>query len=223
MAFNPADYETVDSRIKRFYRDCPNGRIHTELLEKTVLDTGFTRWLMIARIYRYPGDTVWANGYAQETERPYNKEKKAQNANVYSALENCETSAIGRALANAGYSGDRRASREEMTRVAREQYLDAISKAPDARELGRIADDAAKTGVLDAIRADLDGRKKELESARLLEQVGSDQVTVEALRAMWKTAETGGYLTAELSEAIKHRVAQLNTAAPDSDATDGGE
>mgnify|MGYP003647471979 FL=1 len=36
-----------------------------------------------------------------------------------SALEVCETSSIGRALANAGYSGNKRASREEMEKVQR--------------------------------------------------------------------------------------------------------
>ena len=41
-------------------------------------------------------------------------------ANKTSALENCETSAIGRALANAGYSGSKnRASAEEMAKVAK--------------------------------------------------------------------------------------------------------
>jgi hypothetical protein len=40
-------------------------------------------------------------------------------ANKTSALENCETSAIGRALANMGLSGDQRASREEMAKVQR--------------------------------------------------------------------------------------------------------
>lgn len=216
MRFNPADYETVDSRIKRFYQQWPYGRITTEIVERRDTDAG-SQWVVKALVFRDPVASVWATGFAQEMEG-------GKGANAYSALENCETSAIGRALANAGYSGDRRAAREEMIRVAREQHLDAIGKATDARALARIADDAAKAGVLDAIRGDLDNRKRELESARLLAEVGSDQVTVEALRAMWKDAETGGYLTAELSEAIKQRVAQLNTpAASNSDATDGGE
>jgi hypothetical protein len=46
-------------------------------------------------------------------------------ANKTSALENAETSAIGRALANAGYSGNKRASREEMAKVAR---ADAVKR-----------------------------------------------------------------------------------------------
>ena len=49
--FNPADYETVDSRIKRFYVDHPDGRITTELVEATG-EVGGTRWIVKASIWR---------------------------------------------------------------------------------------------------------------------------------------------------------------------------
>jgi hypothetical protein len=49
-------------------------------------------------------------------------------ANKTSALENAETSAIGRALANAGYSGNKRTSRQEMEKVARGATPKATSK-----------------------------------------------------------------------------------------------
>jgi hypothetical protein len=43
---------------------------------------------------------------------------QGRGVNATSALENCETSAIGRALANAGYATKgKRASREEMSKV----------------------------------------------------------------------------------------------------------
>jgi hypothetical protein len=45
---------------------------------------------------------------------------QGRGVNATSALENCETSAIGRALANAGYATKgKRASREEMGKVAK--------------------------------------------------------------------------------------------------------
>ena len=110
--FNLADYETVDSRIKRFYTDHPSGRITTELVavEGTV---GATRWIVKASVFRTseaidPDGT----GYAFEVDG------SGGMANKTSALENGETSAIGRALANIGYSGDKRASREEMVKAS---------------------------------------------------------------------------------------------------------
>jgi hypothetical protein len=85
-------------------------------------------------------------------------------ANKTSALENCETSSIGRALANAGYSGNRRATREEMAKVERGQtpkaamnwseLLESVTTRDEARALYDQARQAkAAQAVLDAIKA----------------------------------------------------------------------
>jgi len=60
-------------------------------------------------------DICIATGYAEEV-------RGAGNVNRTSHVENCETSAVGRALANAGYAGsdvNKRPSREEMSKVQR--------------------------------------------------------------------------------------------------------
>ena len=83
-------------------------------------------------------------------------------ANKTSALENAETSAIGRALANAGYSGNKRATREEMAKVARDKKPSATAKdwLAMATELGndldglRLLYSEAKTGGADTATLD---------------------------------------------------------------------
>lgn len=108
MAFNLEDYETVEERLVKYWKDNPDGRIETELIEATP-----SRFIVIARIFRTEADArYWTSGLAFE-------HISDRGVNSTSALENCETSAIGRALANAGYATKgKRASREEMTKVA---------------------------------------------------------------------------------------------------------
>ena len=105
--FNLADYEPVEVRLEKFIKDYPAFRISTEL---EVVEA--TRYIVKAYLYKDASDSVaWATGYAEET-------VTARGVNQTSALENCETSAIGRALANAGYAPKgKRPSREEMTKV----------------------------------------------------------------------------------------------------------
>ena len=112
--FNLNDYETVEERIRRFYKDNPDARITTELVS-TDGDPGRTRWIVKAYVFRdSERDKPDATGYAFEVDGSGMTQKAA-------ALETCETSAIGRALANLNYSGNKRASREEMAKVQRQQ------------------------------------------------------------------------------------------------------
>jgi len=105
--FNLEDYETVEERLVKFWKEHPDGRIDTTLVESTL-----QRFIIKAAIYRTEVDAqAWTTGFAEET-------VSTRGVNSTSALENCETSAIGRALANAGYaSKGKRPSREEMSKV----------------------------------------------------------------------------------------------------------
>ena len=111
--FNLDDYETVEERLAKFWKDHPDGQIHTKLLDHT---SG--RFIVEASIFRTEADSrPWTTGLAEET-------VQGRGVNATSALENCETSAIGRALANAGYATKgKRASREEMSKVAAKEAV----------------------------------------------------------------------------------------------------
>ena len=107
--FNLDDYETVEERLTKFWKEHPDGQIHTELI-----DSSNSRFIVMARVFRTEADLrPWTSGLAEET-------IQGRGVNATSALENCETSAIGRALANAGYATKgKRASMEEMQKVQR--------------------------------------------------------------------------------------------------------
>jgi hypothetical protein len=124
MAFNINDYETVEVRLGKFIAEYPDFRIYTELLESSP-----TRFIVRASIYRTELDaSPWATGLAYEvvTDR---------GINSTSALEVCETSAIGRSLANAGYAAKgKRPSQTEMAKViAAESEPKTIYGRPNSR------------------------------------------------------------------------------------------
>jgi hypothetical protein len=114
--FNLADYETVEVRLEKFIKDYPDFRIATELevVEKD-------RYIVKAYLFKTAQDSVaWATGYAEEkvTDR---------GVNSTSALEVCETSAIGRSLANAGYAAKgKRPSQSEMKKVVAAQTIKPV-------------------------------------------------------------------------------------------------
>tara|TARA_A100001391_G_scaffold101356_1_gene67353 strand:- start:2129 stop:3031 length:903 start_codon:yes stop_codon:yes gene_type:complete len=113
--FNLDNYETVEDRLKAFWRDHPNARISTEIAHITTEGTCVT---IRAEIFKQEEDArPVSTGIAQET--------KGQGgfANADAWMENCETSAIGRALANWKYQGSTkpRPSREEMSKVGNQK------------------------------------------------------------------------------------------------------
>jgi hypothetical protein len=107
--FNLDDYVGVHERIAKFYEAFPNGRINTELLFSEN-DTVMFK----ALVYRERDDAdPSATGHASET-------KGETYINKTSHIENCETGAVGRALANLGFEIKKGiASREEMQKVQR--------------------------------------------------------------------------------------------------------
>ena len=114
--FNLDDYETVEERLVKFWKDHPEGRVWTKALE-----LGASRFVIYAEVYFDAADHhPKATGHAEET-------VQGRGVNATSALENGETSAIGRALANCGYATKgKRPSREEMAKVATKVQTDNV-------------------------------------------------------------------------------------------------
>ena len=107
--FDPDAYAPVAERIRQFYQAHPTGRIQTELVRRTRDEVIFK-----ALIYRKAADEQpAATGWAAEREGD-------GEINLVACLENTETSAIGRALANLGFTASKqRPSAEEMAKVSR--------------------------------------------------------------------------------------------------------
>lgn len=154
MAFDLSNYEPVADRITKFWEQYPNGRILTNIIERTDTDI-----IVQAEIYTDRDDLrPAATDYAQET---------IGNSNItkHSWLETCTTSAIGRALADLGFSpkAGNRPSREEMTKVQRaetrnwlqeaEQYAGAKNREALLKLLDEATRAKAATSVLDGIIA----------------------------------------------------------------------
>ena len=130
--FNLDDYELVEDRLKKYWKDNPEGMISTNVVHITEDGTCVT---IKADVTDNNGRLV-ATGIAQET-------KGDGFANTTSWVENCETSAIGRALANWKYQGNKKArpSREEMAKVKRNSVTPTTDTKKKAEE--SVADSSA--------------------------------------------------------------------------------
>lgn len=124
--FNKDDYIEVKDRIVLFWEKYPEGAIVTEEL---YVDDRVVRVKASVYQHRYMPATdtqlPLGTGHAEEvriTEADIKRDaKKKYEPNATSALENCETSAVGRALAMAGFGVSKSvASRQEMEKVERQ-------------------------------------------------------------------------------------------------------
>ena len=119
-----ADYALVSDRITLFYLRFPTGRIVTQLHSSSDTEITFQALVFRGADDLHPASTGWASERRGDGE-----------INEVACLENTETSAIGRALANLGFTASiRRPSREEIEKTTRERariaLLSALPTAP---------------------------------------------------------------------------------------------
>lgn len=177
-SFDPDRYAPVAERIRLFYREYPRGRITTHLISRTVRETTF-----LACVYRAHNDTrPAATGWAAEREGD-------GDVNLVACLENTETSAIGRALANLGFTAStQRPSAEEMLKASRSR---ARLFGDGARRARSAATSDALDDLLDllaqAVRAGFDESKAERLRTRLFSDVHPTRFSIVRLeRALRK-------------------------------------
>jgi len=118
--FDITQYSTVAERIDLFWKRFPEGRIHTEIVHFEDQQIIIKASVWTDRDDPMPVTTDYAE------ERP-----DTSPVNKVSHIENCSTSAIGRAIADLGgeFTGSKRPSAEEMQKVERHKTRDWVSEA----------------------------------------------------------------------------------------------
>ena len=103
-------YTTVAERLQAVHTDWDQISITTEILDDT------EKQVTVKAVLEIDGRNVY-HGMARE----YIDIKNTRAVNFANALENAETSAVGRALSKAGYGGDERSSVEEIASITRKR------------------------------------------------------------------------------------------------------
>jgi hypothetical protein len=111
LVLNAGEYAPVADRITLFYSRYPSGRILTRLISQTEREITVQAYVFRSLTEARPSATGLASERVGDGD-----------VNTVACLENTETSAIGRALANLGLTASsNRPSREEIAKANRER------------------------------------------------------------------------------------------------------
>jgi len=117
-------YQTVAYRVQTFREQFPEYGLRTRILESS---PEFV--VMVAEIWK--DGFLLATGHAEE-------KRGSTQINRTSALENCETSAIGRALAAMGIGGTEFASANEVQNAVRQQNEGEFITKKQVQEINKL-------------------------------------------------------------------------------------
>lgn len=179
MGFDLSLYELVEDRIRAFWAEYPNGRLLSDKPNLVLRDDGKYQWECMSYLYVDKDDPrPTTTGFASEIEG-------STNVNKYSAAENCETSSLGRTLANFKFAAKgKRASESEMKKVKRmteeektpkvyenaQTFFDALDECDTIQRLdsvrNKITENRGKIAPadLDSLRNLFDARKVLIEA-----------------------------------------------------------
>ena len=168
-------YKTVALRIQEFLDGHEQTSIRTKVLYHDAERVG-------VKASVYIGGELVATGLAEE-------ERGSSNINTTSALENAETSAVGRALAFCGYAGSEIASADEVA--------NAIGQQGDKEVYNHIAAVRELFASVACIKKAL--QEEEFDLAKEAWQELSD----DEKRALWRAPTKGGIFTTIEREQIR--------------------
>jgi len=206
MSRDLKNYDTVKSRKKKFYEKYPDGRIIIEQLLITEEQA-----VMKATVYKSIEDQrshlPWATGFAQEFKGV------GGVANKFAWLENCEESAVGRALDNAGFSTILAASESEMRKVARMEAEEKTSVPQAAQKVMTVIKQDSKP----TFDIPDNAGKYRIKFGKKYKDIALEDIEVYATQSFieWckKEAEKAGkpmsFEAQELSEAFKRYLDQM--------------
>ena len=178
------EYKTVALRIQEFREKHPDFAIQTELVEANDM-------LVIVKATIACAGQVIATGYAEEV-------RTASKINRTSALENAETSAVGRALAFFGLGGSEIASADEVANAITQQSIQASKE--DMEKL--IAHNEAwrnNSGSIYFIKEYIDMDEPKWESVA----EAWAEISNEDKQALWLAPSKGGVFTTAERAALK--------------------
>lgn len=153
--FKGKPYALVSERVKAFRTMCPNGTIKTEIVN--ISNAGEKNEVVTIRATIEDAGKIIATGTAQET-------KGAGYVNGTSHIENCETSAIGRALGFVGLGADNISSADELVNALKQQ-----NKMQEVKPGQDIAVEYATEEQINAIKKSCDGLGNEVKKKLLRE------------------------------------------------------
>ena len=170
MVYKNEDYETVEDRHARIIAEYPD--LRCVIINKTTPEDRKTNtWVCEARVYMNAGDQ--ALDLPKAVEVAFEVDGQGGPANKTSALENCATSALGRALRWA-FAGSKGPSSQEMEKVQRGvtpqkpaqempgDFLDHVKSATTLDELKQLWADAVSGGFSSVVQDAVTKRKGEL-------------------------------------------------------------
>jgi hypothetical protein len=175
------EYKTVALRVNEFLESARHKEwsIETDLISDGNL-------VVIKSIIKDESGRIRGTGYAEEL-------RGSTNINKTSALENCETSAIGRALSAVGFGGTEYASANEVTDAIIQQT--ALKASEELLNYNAAVREhiSSISAIKDAlINADLETAAEEWNAMSEEEQ-----------RSIWKAPSKGGIFTTQELATIK--------------------